>query len=167
MALTCLSLLALAVTFAVGADGPPPYEPPAGYLPPEVDVRIVGLMPGQLVALGSTHDLRVEALDEAGAEWGDRYDWYIDSVHVAMGPEFSWTVSGPKGDQRVTLVVSSGDASAWAHVDVIVDREGSEPPAWLSPTIRVVPLVAIAFWLTLVYRQVTRRQARGPPDGSG
>jgi hypothetical protein len=167
MALACLVLLLIAVPLGGAGAGPPPCEPPAGYVPPEVDVRIVGLIPGQVVGMGTTHELRAEALDEGGAEWGERFDWYVDGEHVAMGPGFSWTTTGPQGDQRVTLVVSSGDAAAWAHVDVSVGSASAEPPSWLGPALRMVPLVAVMFWLALVYRQMARRRAGGPRDRSG
>jgi hypothetical protein len=167
MALMCLVILLLALPLGGTAEGPPPFEPPAGYVPAEVDVRIVGLMPDQRVGLGTTHHLRAEAMDDGGAEWGERFDWYVDGEHVAMGPEFSWTVTGPSGDQRVTLVVSTGDAAAWAHVDVAAGSAPTEPPSWLGPAVKAVPLVAVAFWLALVYRHMARRRARGPPGGSG
>ncbi|UCC92824.1 MAG: hypothetical protein JSW25_09205 [Thermoplasmata archaeon] len=166
MALMGLVLLALLVPPGGAEGGPPPYEPPAGYVPPEVDVRIVGLIPGQQVGVGTTHHLRAEALDEAGSEWGERFDWFVDGEHAAMGPEFSWTVTGPRGGQRVTLVVSSGDAAAWAHVDVTAGVAPQEPPSWLGTAVRAVPLVAVVFWLALVYRQLALRKGSGPP-GSG
>ena len=167
MALACLSLLVLTASFSGVGEGPPPCEPPAGYIPPEVDVRVMGLMPDQLVGLGTTHDLRAEALDEDGAQWGERFDWYVSGEHVAMGREFAWTVTGPRGDQRVTLVVTSGDASTWSHVDVMVGSVSADPPSWLGPTVKAVPLAAIGLWLALVYRQMARRRGGTPPDGSG
>jgi len=163
MALAWLVLLVLAAAFSAAAEGPPPCEPPAGYLPPEVEVRIVGLMPGQLVGLGTTHDLRAEALDADGVPWGDRFDWFVDGEHVATGSEFFWTVTGPRGGQRVTLVVSSGDASAWVHADVSAGSASTEPPTWLGPAVKAVPLVAMLFWLALVYRQMASRRG----DSSG
>ena len=163
LGLVCLCLLVLAVPIGGVAEGPPSYEPPAGYVPPEVDVRILGLMEHQRVELGSTHILRAEALDVDGVEWGDRFDWFVDGEHAAVGQEFEWTVTGPRGDQRVTMVASSGDASAWVHVDVTAGSAVTEPPSWLGPVVKAVPLVAMMFWLTLVYRQMVRRQG----DGSG
>ena len=167
MAIACLSLLVLTASFGGVGEGPPPCEPPAGYIPPEVDVRIVGLMPDQLVGLGTTHDLRAEALDEDGAQWGERFDWYVSGEHEAMGREFAWTVTGPRSDQRVTLVVTSGDVSTWSHVDVMAGSVSTDPPSWLGPTVKMVPLAAIGLWLALVYRQMARRRGGAPPDGSG
>ena len=158
-----LCLLVLALPLGSVAEGPPSYEPPAGYVPPEVDLRIVGLMQDQRVELGSTHILRAEARDADGDEWGDRFDWFLDSEHVATGPEFEWTVTGPQGDQRVTMVASSGDASAWVHVDVMAGSVATEPPTWLGPVVKMVPLVAMAFWLALVYRHMAKR--RGDRSG--
>jgi len=166
MALACLSLLVLAASLGGVAEAPPPCEPPAGYIPPEVDVRIVGLMPDQLVGLGTTHELRAEALDEGGVEWGERYDWYLDGVYVAEGDRFSWTVTAPEGDQRVTLVVTDAEGvSAWVHVDVRAGSATTEPPSWLGPVMRTVPLMAMAVWLTLTYRHFAQR--RGGLNGSG
>lgn len=154
----CLFLLAMVVPPPGSAEGPPPCQPPAGYVPPEVDLRIVGLMSDQRVAVGSTHDLSVEARDADGVPWGERFDWYVSGEHVATGPEFAWTVTGPRGDQRVTLVASSGDVSAWVHTDVAVGSASAEPPSWLGPVMRVVPLAAVAFWLVLVHRQMSNRR---------
>lgn len=159
--MVCVSFLVLVSISGVVADGPPPCEPPAGYVPPEVDVRVVGLMTDQRVALGSTHVLRAEALDADGVEWGDRFDWFVDGEHAAVGPEFSWTVTGPRGDKRVTLVASSGDASTWVNVDVTVGSVTTEPPAWLGPAVRMVPLIAMVFWLALIYRQMAIRRDDG------
>ncbi len=167
MAIACLSLLVLAASFGGVGEGPPPCEPPAGFIPPEVDVRIVALMPDQLVGLGTTHDLRAEALGEDGAQWGERFDWYVSGEHEAMGREFAWTVTGPRGDQRVTLVVTSGDVSTWSHVDVMAGSVSTDPPSWLGPTVKMVPLAAIGLWVALVYRQMARRRGGAPPDGSG
>lgn len=165
IALTGLALLVLAGYVAALDGGPPPCEPPAGYVPPQVDVRIVGLMQDQLVQVGSTHNLRAEALDGAGEPWGDRHDWYVDGEHAAEGPEFPWTVEGPAGGRRVTLVVSSGDDAVWDHVDVDAGRAVEGPPVWLGPAMRALPPVSVAIWLLLVRRQMTRR--RVPPGGSG
>jgi hypothetical protein len=115
-------------------------------------------MAEQRVAVGSTHDLTVEARDADGLPWGDRFDWYVNGEHVATGPAFAWTVTGPRGDQRVTLVASSGDDSAWVQTDVAVGSVSSGPPPWLGPAMRLVPLTAVAFWLVLVYRQVSNRR---------
>ena len=167
MVLACLSLLVLAASFGGVGEGPPPCEPLAGYIPPEVDVRIVGLIPDQLVGLGTTHGLRAEALDEGGAPWGERFDWYVNGEHVALGREFAWTVTGLRGDQRVTLVVTSGDVSTWSHVDVMAGSASMDPPSWLGPTVKAVPLAAIVLWLALVYRQMAQRRGGAPPDGSG
>lgn len=159
MALICLALLLVALLGA--AEGPPPCEPPAGYVPPPVEVRIVGLLPDQLVGVGTTHQLEAEAFDEDGVEWGERFDWYVDGLHSAIGPSFTWTVDGPKGDRRVTLVVSSGDDAVWVHSDVAVDAPSEGPPEWLGPAARALPLVAVVLWLVLVHRQMARR--RMPP----
>ena len=163
LALVCLVLLMTAPAGA--AEGPPPCEPPAGYVPPPVDVRIVGLLPEQRVAVGTTHDLRAEALDGDGADWGERFDWYVDGERAATGNEFRWTVTGPPGDVRVTLVVSSGDDAVWVHREVSVGTPTAGPPSWLAPAVKALPLVAVALWLALVHRQLARRRA--PPDGSG
>ncbi len=157
----CLCLLAVLALPPGSAEGPPPCQPPAGYVPPDVDLRIVGLMADQRVAVGSTHDLTVEARDADDLPWGERFDWYVNGEHVATGPEFAWTVTGPRGDQRVTLVASSGDDSAWVHTDVAVGSVSAEPPSWLGPVLRVVPLVAVAFWLALVHRQMSNRRDGG------
>lgn len=161
--MVCACLLVMVFSSGVVAEGPPPCEPPAGYVPPEVDARIVGLMADQRVAVGSTHDLTALALDTEGLAWGERYDWYVDGEHVATGPEFSWTVVGPPGKRRVTMVASSGDAAVWTPVDVSVGTVPTDPPDWLGPSLRVVPLVAVALWLAMVYRQMARRRG----DGSG
>ena len=166
MALACLSLLVLAASLGGVAAAPPPCQPPAGYIPPEVDVRIVGLMPDQPVGLGTTHELRAEAMDEGGAEWGERYNWYLDGVHVAEGDRFSWTVTAPEGDQRVTLVVTDAEGvSAWVHMDVRAGSATTEPPSWLGPVMRAVPLLAMTVWLALTYRHFTQR--RGGFNGPG
>ncbi len=165
MALACLVGLMLALSVTTQAEGPPPCEPPAGYVPPEVDLRIVGLMQDQRVQVGSTHDLRAEARDVEGAPWGDRFDWYVDGEHAAEGPEFQWTVAGPPGDRRVTLVVSSHDEAVWGHVDVSAGEVLADPPPWLGPVIKALPLAALLIWLLLIQRQMARRRA--PPGGSG
>jgi hypothetical protein len=166
MALACLFLLVLALFPGGVAEAPPPCEPPAGYIPPEVDVRIVGLMMDQLVGLGTTHELQAEALDEDGSRWGERYDWYVDGVHVAKGDRFSWTVTTPEGDQRVTLVVTDAEGvSAWVHVDVRVDSVTTEPPSWLGPVMRTVPLMAMVVWLALTYRHFAQRRDRSKGSG--
>ncbi len=162
MALVCLALLIVAPLGA--AEGPPPCEPPAGYVPPPVEVRIVGLLPDQLVRVGTTHQLEAEALNEDGVEWGDSFDWYVDGVHSASGPIFTWTVDSHKGEARVTLVVSSGDDAVWVHRDVTVGTASEGPPEWLGPLVRALPLVAVILWLALVQRQMARRRA--PPGGS-
>jgi hypothetical protein len=170
IAVACLATLMLATpmllaTVAGQAEGPPPYEPPAGYVPPDVDVRIVGLMQHQLVRVGSTHELRAEALDTTGNQWGDRFDWYVDGDHAAEGTDFSWKVTGPSGARRVTLVVSEGDDAAWGHVDVDAGVATEGPPSWLGPTMRALPFASVAVWFLLVRRRMARR--RVPPDGSG
>lgn len=166
MALMCLSLIVLVTSLGGVAEGPPPCEPPAGYIPPEVDVRIVGLMQDQRVGLGTTHDLRAEAFDDDGISWGSRYDWFIDGQHSASGPGFSWTVTAPEGDRRVTLVVTDADGvSAWVHVNVQAGSAAVEPPSWLVPLMKAVPLIAIGIWLALIHRYMARR--RGRSNGSG
>lgn len=165
VALACVAVIVAVASMTVMAEGPPPCEPPAGYVPPEVDARIVGLMQGQRVALGSTHGLRAEALDMDRAEWGERFDWYVDGGHVAEGKEFEWRVGGPSGDMRVTLVVSSGDDAVWCHVDVSAGAPEAGPPSWLGPVLKVVPMLALVAWLLLLRRQMSRR--REPPGGSG
>ena len=115
-----------------------------------------------MVGVGTTHDLRAEALDGSGDPWGERFDWYVDGQHVATGPGFRWTVAGPPGNVRVTLVASSGDDVSWVHLEVISGEPASGPPSWLGPAVRALPPVAMALWLALVHRQMVR--GRAPPD---
>ena len=161
-------LAALALTLLAplaASEGPPPCEPPAGYVPPEVDLRVVGLLEGQRVAVGTTHSLTAEALDVDGEDWGERFDWYVDGEHRWTGPSFDWAVSGPSGERRVTLVASADDEAAWTHVDVSVGTAMSDPPAWLGPMVRAMPYVALAIWFIMLERRIARR--RGPKGGSG
>jgi hypothetical protein len=113
-------------------------------------------MDGQRVEMGSTHQLRAEATSDDGTEWGGAFDWYVDSAHLAVGPEFSWTPVGPEGDHRVTLVVTGKDGSwTWVHVDVqVASGDPQGPPRWLEVTADVLPLAALVTWLALLYRWV-------------
>jgi hypothetical protein len=158
VALTMLASLA-------SSTGPPPCEPPAGYVPPEVDLRVVGLLEDQRVAVGTTHRLEVEALDADGEDWGERFDWYVDGEHQWTGPSFDWDVSGPSGDRRVTLVASMDEDAVWTHLDVSVGTAMSDPPSWLGPLVRAVPYLALAVWFIILERRIARR--RGPKGGSG
>ena len=158
-----IALLA-AAPLAIAA-GPPPCEPPAGYLPPEVDLRVVGLMKGQRLAAGTTHRLEAEALDADGEDWGERFDWYVDGEHRWTGSSYEWAVSGPSGERRVTLVASSGEDAVWTHVEVSVGTPMSDPPSWLGPLVRAAPCVALVIWIVMLERRIARR--RGPPGGPG
>ncbi len=165
-AVPALALLVavLAVTSAATGDAPPPCEPPAGYLPAEVDARIVGLFRGQTVEAGSVHTLRAEALDDQGQPWGVAYDWYYDGEHLGSGEAIELLVQPGAGEHRVTLVVTGADGSwTWEHVDVTVAREAPEPPpGWLVQLVRVGPWAALGLWLLLLRRQVAgRRGAAG------
>jgi hypothetical protein len=164
MALMVAIALMMTTTVATAA-GPPPCEPPAGYLPPDVDLRVVGLLEDQRVAVGTTHRLEAEALDTDGKEWGERFDWYVDGEHRWTGSSFDWAVSGPPGERRVTLVASMDGDAVWTHLDVSVGMAMSDPPSWLGPLVRAVPYVALAVWFLLLERRIARR--RDPKCGSG
>jgi hypothetical protein len=163
-----VALTIISIPLAVQAgesEGPPPCEPPAGYLPPDVDLRVVGLMQGQRVAVGTTHTLEAEAVDADGLAWGDRFDWYVDGEHMWTGPAFEWDVTGPSGERRVTLVASMEDDAVWTHVEVSAGTKMSDPPSWLGPLVRAVPYVAMVIWFVMLERRIARR--RGPPGDPG
>jgi len=162
-----LAVLLLAIPFAalVSGIGPPPCEPPEGYVPAEVDARIVGLLPGQTMAAGSLHPLRAEALDDAGGPWGVAYDWYYDGEHLGSGEALELVVGPEEGDHRVTLVVTGADGSwTWEHVDITVARDAPEPPpGWLVRLVRVAPWAALGLWLLLLRGRVAGRRGGGGP----
>jgi len=162
---TALAVLvvAIAVASVAAGDAPPPCEPPAGYVPAEVDARIVGLFQGQTVAAGSLHPLRAEALDGQGGPWGSAYDWYCDGEHVGSGEVLELQVPRTEGDHRVTLVVTGADGSwTWEHVDITVAREAPEPPpGWLVQLVRLVPVAALGLWLLLLRRRLVGRRDVG------